>query len=115
MDARLMGDPKSNFNSIRSKEFFVETSQSADSMRPLGILAGKENFASMKHVWTQIQEELKDCTQFEIQFDGRTIQITFHARFIGDGKAFLNMACLNGAYCYLCGLTHDEAQDLNLK
>ena len=111
--ARLMGDPKSNFNSIRSKEFFVETSQSADSMRPLGILAGKENFASMKHVWTQIQEELKDCTQFEIQFDGRTIQITFHARFIGDGKAFLNMTCLNGAYCYLCGLTHDEAQDLN--
>ena len=94
-------------------EIFLEDSQSPKTMKPLAIIAGKENQELMRDIWRPIINEVKKMKEFIVNFHGREIKIMFPmAKYMGDGKGCMNLLCLNGAYCYLCTLLAHEAQDI---
>ena len=96
-------------------EIFVEDSQSSKTMIPIAIVAGKENQKLMKDIWRPILDEIKKMKEFTVNFHGREIKIKFqNPKFIGDGKGFCNLLCVNGAYCYLCDLSKNDGQTIKM-
>ena len=111
--ARIMYFPNPEMWSVDPTEIFVEKSQAYFTLHPVAIIAGKENQALMEAIWKPLLEQQKNLKQFTINFKGKEIEIRFpKPTFCGDGKGIRNMLCLNGAYCYLCNLSEEEAQDI---
>ena len=58
-------------------EIFLEDSQSPKTMKPLAIIAGKENQELMRDIWRPIINEVKKMKEFTVNFHGREIKIIF--------------------------------------
>ena len=94
-------------------EIFVEDSQSSKTMIVIAIVAGKENQTLMKDIWRPIIDEVKKMKEFTVEFHGREIKVLFpKPKFVGDGKGFRNLLCVNGSYCYLCDILAKDAQNI---
>ena len=110
--ARIMGDSTPNENFDRAIEYFMECSQDASSASVIMIIAGKEDQELTHELWSFLIQEQEQLTQFDIQFEGRTITIHFpRPQFTGDGKTIFNLLCLGVAFCFLCDLTTEEGQE----
>ena len=102
-------------NSNEPIEIFLEESQGAYSSLPVAVIAGKEDFSLTQDLWLSLLEELSQLKEFDVPFHGRNIKVKFpNPRFIGDGKACLNMLNLSGAYCYMCDCNEDDGQSVRL-
>ena len=75
------------------KEYFVETSQSHATVKPILIGQFKENQESLDFTWKWIQEQWENELQsFTVKFDNRDIKVNFpKPKVIGDGKLFLHL------------------------
>jgi hypothetical protein len=101
--ARLLGERKSPES--LAPEYFVETSQSFVSVKPILIAEFKENKETLHHTWKWFEEQWEMVKKFTIQFDSREITIHFvDPKFIGDGKGYLQLLSLPG----LCALVHQR-------
>ena len=109
--ARITDEKKLFF---QPKEYFVETSQSYTSVKPILICHIKENHESIHFIWTWIQRVWQNCMKsFTIKFHSRDIVINFPSpKVIGDGKEFLNLLNASRVFCYLCLISSDHAQNL---
>ena len=94
-------------------EYFLETSQSHVTFKPILIAQFKENSETLGITWEWIQKKWKNELQsFTVRFDKRDIRINFpKPKITGDGKLFLQLLNLPQAYCYLCTITRDMGQD----
>ena len=83
-------------------------------MKPIVITQFKENHETLDFTWKWIQEIWeKDLKTFHVKFDNRDIKVHFpKPKVIGDGKLFLNLMNLKQAYCYICGITCEKAQNI---
>ena len=107
--ARILGKRVSR--STRAPEFFVETSQSFVTVKPILIGEFKETQENLHYTWKWLEEQWETVKEFTIQFHSRQIKINFeNPKLIGDGKCFLQLLNLPCAYCYLCNITTEEAQ-----
>ena len=97
-------------------EYFLETSQSHVTFKPILIAQFKENSETLGVTWEWIQNIWKNELQsFTVRFDERDIRISFpKPKVTGDGKLFLQLLNLPQAYCYLCTITRDMGQDTEL-
>ena len=98
------------------KEYFVETSQSHVTVRPILIAQFKENQETLNFTWSWLQDQWRNgMKSFYVQFDDREIKINFESpKVIGDGKLFLLLLNLPRAYCYLCSITCESAQNFDI-
>merc|ERR1712002_822735 len=73
------------------EEYFVETSQSHVTVKPILIGQFKENYESLDFTWKWMQEQWeKELKCFTVRFDNRDIKVHFpKPKVIGDGKLFL--------------------------
>ena len=98
-----------------NEEIFIEKSQSFASNKPVRIIGGKENHSFLRQQLQSLQNEAEEMKLFNIDFYDRNIEVSFPApKYIGDGKGFLNYLNVTGAYCYLCTLTKEQGQSLQL-
>ena len=97
------------------KEYYVETSQSDETAIPILIGAIKENYETLDYMFKWIQDFWeRDLKCFTVRFDNRDIKVHFpKPKLIGDGKLFLNLLNVKQAFCYLCYITKDDAQDVD--
>ena len=112
--ARGLGNQMPINKSTKPVEYYVETSQSYVTVKPIFIGQFKEVQQTLHIIWSWIQEiwatKLKT---FKVSFHGREITIHFPApKFIGDGKGFLQLFNLPRAFCYLCFINVDQAQNI---
>ena len=96
------------------KEYFVETSQSYTSVKPIFVCHVKENHESIHFVWNWIQQKWQNSMKsFTVQFNSRDIIINFPSpKVIGDGKEFLNLLNALRGFCDLCLISSDHTQNL---
>ena len=69
---------------------------------------------SQKRKWFQDtwKNELK---VFTVIFRGEEIKVHFEKpKFIGDGKAYLQLLNLPRAYCFLCSMSCEQGNDIDL-
>ena len=113
--ARIEGKRKLDQTFTGPTEYFVETSQSFNTVKPILIGHFKENNKNLHDVWSWMQEQWQMMKEFTIQFHGREIKIHFeNPKLIGDGKCFLQLLNLPCAYCYLCYVELNEAQSADI-
>ena len=110
--SRIVGKRRLDSSISGPKEFFVETSQSFVTVKPILIGEFKENNESLQYVWKWVEEHWEHLKTFTIQFHSREIKVHFeNPKLIGDGKCFLQLLNVPCAYCYLCNITCEEAQE----
>ena len=109
--ARIIGEKKLF---TQPTEYFVETSQSYTSVKPIFICHVKENHESIHFIWSWIQTIWKNSMKsFTVKFHSRDIVINFPSpKVIGDGKEFLNLLNAPRVFCYLCPILSEHAQHL---
>ena len=99
--SRLRGKKNSENEAI---EYYVETSQSYVTVKPILIAEFKENRESLDYTWSWIQDKwATEMKEFKVTFRSRVITIHFlKPKFIGDGKGYFMLLNVLRAYCYLC-------------
>ena len=109
--SRLRGKKNSENEAI---EYYVETSQSYVTVKPILIAEFKENRESLDYTWSWIQDKwATEMKEFKVTFRSRVITIHFlKPKFIGDGKGYLMLLNVPRAYCYLCTIDLDHAQNI---
>ena len=109
--ARIVGERKLDQSFTGPTEYFVETSQSFKTVKPILIGHFKEDQSNLHDVWSSLQDQWQNMKEFTIQLHGREIKVHFeNPKLIGDGKCFLQLLGLPCAYCYLCYVERDDAQ-----
>ena len=113
--SRIRG-PKDPNSSDPPTEYFVETSQSGASIKPILIAEVKENKETLDLIWKWLQETWKYALkEFTVIFRGEEIKVHFEKpKFIGDGKAYLQLLNLPRAYCFLCSMSCEQGNDIHL-
>ena len=112
--ARIVGKRKFDATFSGPTEYFVETSQSFVTVKPILIAEFKENHDTLHYTWTWVEQQWRLVQTFTIQFHSREIKVHFpNPKFIGDGKGYLQLLNLPCAYCYLCDITCEEAQNIH--
>ena len=101
--------------SEKAEMIYTENSQAYHSCKPVLICCGKENQALLKLVWDFIQEKVEKLLTFYVDFHGRKILVHFkNPRFIGDGKCILNCLSIPAVFCYICSISEEEGQNIDL-
>ena len=66
-------------------------------------------------VWNFIQEKVEKLQTFYVDFHVRKILVHFKKPiFIGDGKCILNCLSIPAAFCYICSISEEEGQNIDL-
>ena len=85
--ARIEGNIKFDQTFTGPTEYFVETSQSFNTVKPILIGHFKENNKNLHDVWSWMQEQWQMMKEFTIQFHGREIKIHFeNPKLIGKSN-----------------------------
>ena len=90
-----------------------EKSQGAESERPFMIVPGKESTETVRQIWQDISTEYEQAKISTVTFNGSIINVTYDFGTQGDGKMTIQLTGLGGAFCILCFVTEEDANDID--
>ena len=90
-----------------------ELSQGAESERPIMIVPGKESAERVRKIWSDIEKEFNEVQVTTMLYEGVRIKVKFLFHIQGDGKEKQQLSGLGGAFCILCFVTEEDANDLD--
>ena len=90
-----------------------ELSQGAESERPIMIVPGKESAEKVRQIWSDIEKEYNEVQETTMTYEGIMIKIKFFFHVQGDGKESKQLSGLGGAFCILCFVTEEDANDID--
>ena len=85
-------------------------------MLPCVVVPGKETRELIKLIVDRIQHEVSECSnkQLQIELNGNIVSFTMTVKLSQlDGKLLIEISGLRGAFCLLCTVSRDDANDIS--